>query len=121
LTAAETAHLVGQWNATTVTTGTKLASSPYSLAGIATGLGAIAWLLRARDPHDATPLALVAGLFLFVAGGLADITTLTNSQLPTTLAPTLARVGIAISLGLGAGVMVGAAFHIRRPVASAPV
>ena len=31
------------------------------------------------------PLVLVATIFLFVAGGLADVTTLGNSQIPSTL------------------------------------
>ena len=30
------------------------------------------------------PLVLVATIFLFVAGGLADVTTLGNSQVPST-------------------------------------
>ena len=47
-------------------------------------VGQLVWLLR-RGLDAAAPLVLVAGLFLALAGGLADVTVLTRSQLPTTL------------------------------------
>ncbi len=120
LVALELAHIIGLWTATSVGTGTKLAAGAYSLGGIGVGLAAIAWLILARDPYDAWPLALIAGLFLFVSGGLADLSTLNHSQLPTTLPPAVARLSVAGALGLGAGVMVAAGSRMRRP-ARAPV
>jgi len=109
------AHVVGGWGATTSATSTRLAASVYSIAGIAVGVGALVWLARARDPYDATPSVLVSALFLAVAGGLADLTVLTRSQVPTTLPPTLVRVGVMVALGVGAGLAVGAGLRIRRP------
>jgi hypothetical protein len=70
------------------------------------------------------PLVLVATLFLFVAGGLADVTSLGNSQIPSTLAPGVARLLVALALGLGAGLALAAAFRLRptgaRPAPSRP-
>lgn len=109
------AHVVGAWSATSSATSTQLAASVYSIAGIVVGAGALVWIVRARDPYDATPLTLVSALFLAVAGGLADLTTLTRSQLPTTLPPTIARVAVVVALGLGTGLAAGAALRIRRP------
>jgi hypothetical protein len=58
---------------------------------------------------------LVAGLFVFVAGGLADVTTLTRSQLPTTLPAGVGRLTVAIALGIGAGLVIAAAGRLRAP------
>ena len=112
LLVSETIHLVGGWEATTSSFLSKLGAGVYSIAGLVIGVIALIWLLR-RDPRDATPIALIAALFLFIAGGLADITSLTRSQLPTTLAPWLARLTVITALGLGCGLMVTAALRLR--------
>jgi hypothetical protein len=115
LVACDLTHVVGLWHATTASTGSKLAESAYSLVGIALGVLALLWMRR-RGADAATPLVLIAGIFLFFAGGLADIGTIGHSQIPTTLPPTLARMLVAASLGVGAGVAVGAALHLRQTV-----
>jgi hypothetical protein len=58
---------------------------------------------------------LIAGLFVLVAGGLADVTTLTRSQLPSTLPDDVARLTVTVALGLGAGLVVAAATRLRPP------
>jgi hypothetical protein len=58
-------------------------------------------------------------LFVFVAGGLADLTALTRSQLPTSLPTDLGRLTVTIALGLGAGLVAGAAGRLRAPPAPA--
>jgi hypothetical protein len=63
------------------------------------------------------PLVLVATIFLFVAGGLADVTSLGNSQVPTTLPAWTARVLVSVTMGLGAGLALAAAFRLRPPPA----
>jgi hypothetical protein len=113
------AHVIGLWDATTASTGTKLAESAYSLVGVALGLFALGWMWR-RGVDSAMPLVLIASLFLFFAGGLADVSTLGHSQVPTTFSPTLARALVALVLGTGAGVAVAAAIRLRRPPAAAP-
>jgi hypothetical protein len=112
LVASELAHVIGLWNATTASTGTKLGETAYALVGIALGVLALAWMAR-RGAEAAMPLYLVASIFLFFAGGLADVSTLGHSQIPTTFAATPARLLVAFDLGFGAGVAVGAALRLR--------
>jgi len=108
----ETAHVIGAWGATTEGTGTRLGASVYALGAIAVAVIALVWLLR-RGLHAAAPLVLVAGLFLALAGGLADVTVLTRSQLPTTLPYGVARAIVAVALGLGAGLAIVGALRLH--------
>ena len=58
-----------------------------------------------------------------IAIGLADLSAVAKSQLPTTLPFALDRLTIALALGGGFGVAAGAAFHVggtHRPTSSAP-
>jgi hypothetical protein len=115
LVASEIVSVLGQWDGSTAGTGTKLSGTVYSLGGCLVGVVALRSLLRHHDPYDATPMALVAGVFLLIAGGFTGITTITRSQVPTTLPASIARLGVAIALGLGTGLTVGAARHLIRP------
>jgi hypothetical protein len=117
--AAESIHLIGLWTASTDSLGRRLLANLYSIVGIAFGAAALSRLVGRRDPYDGTPLALVAGLVLAVAGGLADLATLTSSSLPTDVPDDLARYLVTITLGAGTGVVVTAATHLRRPVPDA--
>jgi hypothetical protein len=112
LIVGETAHVFGSWAATTVAGSTKLAASAYALGGIAVAALAFVWVVR-RGVHPAAPLLLLAGLFLALAGGLADVTALYRSQLPTTLPVTLARLEIAATIGLGAGIAIVGGWRLR--------
>ena len=96
----------------TASFGTKLGESAYSLAGIGLGLLGLGWIWR-KGAESAVPLVLVATIFLFVAGGLADVTSLGNSQVPSTFSAGFARVVVTLTLGLGAGLAVAAAFRLR--------
>jgi hypothetical protein len=111
---SETAHVVGNWTATTASFATKIGASVYSIGGIALAVVALVWIVI-RPPSDAIPAVLFAGLVVAVAGGLADLTTLTHSQLPTDVPATVARVEIALALGLGVGLAASAAFRLRPP------
>jgi len=113
LVAAQLVHVVGAWGASTSSAGSHLVASVYSLAGVALALTALVTLER-RDPTAAAPFALLAGLALALAGGLADVTSLTRSQLPFTLAAWVDRLSIALTLGIGAGVAVAGARRLRR-------
>jgi hypothetical protein len=109
---SETVHVVGAWSASTASIVSRLGASIYSVGGIAIAILALVWLRR-RDPWAAMPAVLIAGLFLLVAGGLADLTTLTRSQVPSTLDPTIARLTVALALGVGTGLVAAAGWRLR--------
>jgi hypothetical protein len=109
---SEAVHVVGGWGATSAGAGTKLAASVYAVGGIAVSILALVWLLR-RGLDAAAPLVLVAGLFLALAGGLADVTVLTRSQLPSTLPGGAARLVVTFALGLGLGLAGAGALRLR--------
>ncbi|MGH7357840.1 MAG: hypothetical protein ACRDWD_01215 [Acidimicrobiia bacterium] len=119
LVAAELVHVVGLWGATTRSGLSKLLASAYSIAGILLGAGTLAWMARRRDPVGATPAVLIAAIFLFVAGGLADLQTLARSQLPTTQPDWVARLCVTAALGLGAGLIVATLLRLRAAPAPA--
>jgi hypothetical protein len=119
LTLTEIAHVVGLWDASTASFGTKLGESAYSLAGIALGLLALGWIWR-KGAESAVPLVLVATIFLFVAGGLADVTSFGNSQLPSTFSAGVARALVMLALGLGGGLAVAAALRLRPSSSATP-
>lgn len=108
----ESAHVFGVWAGTTVGGATKLAASAYALGGMAVGVLALIWVVR-RGVSAAAPLLLLAGLFLALAGGLADVTVLYRSQLPTTLPYTWARFEVAMVIGLGIGVAAIGGWRLR--------
>jgi hypothetical protein len=120
LTFAEILHVIGLWDASTASFGTKLGESAYSLAGIAVGLLALGWIWR-KGAESAVPIVLVATIFLFVAGGLSDVTSLGNSQVPSTFSAGFARLLVMLTLGLGGGLAVAAAFRLRPTPPARPV
>ncbi len=74
-----------------------------------------------KGVESAVPLVLVATIFLFVAGGLADVTTLGNSQIPEHASRGRSRASwSSVTLGLGAGLALAAAFRLRPTRRSAP-
>jgi hypothetical protein len=115
LVVSESAHLGFAWPATTASSLVKLGASAYAVGSVAVAALALVLLVRRRDPYDATPAALFAGIGVALTGGLVDVTSLFRSQLPTELDPTLARLAVTLALGLGAGIAIVAALHLRRP------
>jgi hypothetical protein len=114
LIVSETIHVVGAWQATDASVASRALASIYSIGGIIVCSLAL-WWLRRKDPWAATPIVLIAGLFLLIAGGLADVTTLTRSQLPTQLPDGFARLTVMTALGLGLGLIIAAASRLRAP------
>jgi hypothetical protein len=116
LAAIVTVLVAGEWGATSAGSWIALLSTVYSLVGIVVALAASAALLRARrTPTDASAIVLVAAVVLCFGSGLADVTFLGHSQLPTTLSGPLARTLVALVIGGSIGVLVAAAAHLRRP------
>ncbi len=119
LAVSDLAHVVGLWDATTASTASKLGESAYSMVGIALSVFALVWM-RQRGADSAMPLILIAAIFLFVAGGLADVSTLGHSQIPTTFPYVFARLLVTLDLGLGAGLAAGAGLRLRQPLRAPP-
>ncbi len=116
LAAIVTVLVAGEWGASSAGSWVALLSTVYSLVGIVIALAASAALLRSRHtPTDASAIVLVAAVVLCFGSGLADVTFLGHSQLPTTLSGPLARTLVAVVIGGSIGVLVAAAGHLRRP------
>lgn len=113
LAVAEVVHVVGLWGATTSSTVTKLLAGVYSEVAVLLVLGALVLLAR-RGGEEAAPAALIAALFVAIAGGLADVAVLFRSQVPTTLPYGVARTAVAVALGVGVGTTVAAGLRLRR-------
>ena len=84
LAVCDLAHVAGLWDATTASTASKLGRERlFPRRDRAERCSRSLWMWR-RDTDSAMPLILIAAIFLFVAGGLADVSTLGHSQIPTT-------------------------------------
>jgi hypothetical protein len=123
LVVAPVVHVVGLWGASSATSWSRLAASAYGLGGIVLAVAALGLLVH-RGPRATVPLALLAGLALTLAGGLADVTTFSRSQVPTTTSLGLDRLAVAATLGVGIGIVATAAWRLRRtpsPRSATPV
>jgi len=116
---ATAVHAVGAWGASSRSSANRLGDTLPTLGAIALGVIAEVHLLR-RGMRAAAPLLVFAGLFVGIAIGLADLSGLSHSQLPTQLPYWLDRLTIALALGGGFGVAAGAAFHVGAPAARRP-
>ncbi|HEX5585713.1 MAG TPA: hypothetical protein VFZ17_00255 [Acidimicrobiia bacterium] len=114
-----TLHTVGHWGATSAGFGTRFTESLYGIVGIALGLLALAWAWR-RGVEAAVPFVLVAAIFLLIATGLGDISTIGHSQVPSSLPASVARLAVTITIGLGVGLAVAAGLRLRVLVPPRP-
>jgi hypothetical protein len=83
--------------------------------------GALAVGRLQAGEEDGAVLGGVAAFVIFVYSGVGDLANLSRSQVPFAWPVVLARVAVAVSLGLGGGVTAGAAlaFHrLGRPAAT---
>lgn len=115
ITVSEALHIAGTWGAWS-------AGIPNRLLGLAPSLftlvfSVIALLVlvarRSSRPDSATPLALIAGIFIAISGGLADLSTFTHAFAPTTLSMPIARLTVALAIGGGIGVAIIAGSHLK--------
>ena len=104
-------HAVGAWTGSSAALGKRGGDALPTLGAVALSVVALVQLRR-RGLRAAAPLLVFAGLFLAIAIGLADVSTLSKSQLPTDLPDALDRLTVALALGGGAGVAVGAGLHV---------
>jgi len=121
ITVSEALHIVGAWGAWSAPIPTRLLGVAPSVFAVAFSVIALIILVARRStrPDSATPFALIAGIFIAIAGGLADFNTLTQALVPTTLSPPIARLTVALAIGGGVGVAIIAGSHLK-PVALHP-
>jgi hypothetical protein len=105
-------HAVGSWTVATNSTAARIVDALPTALAVALGVVAL-MRLRAKRVTGAAPLLVFAGLFVGIAIGLADVSALSHSQLPTDLSPVVDRSTIALALGGGFGVAGAAALHVR--------
>ena len=115
ITISEALHIAGTWGAWSAPIPTRLLGIAPSVFAVTFSVIALVVLVARRStrPDSATPLALIAGIFIAIAGGLADFNTLTHALVPTTLSISLARLSVAIAIGGGIGVAIIAGSHLK--------
>jgi hypothetical protein len=112
--AAEALHLWGSWPFSTADAVGRVGENLPSIAAVVAALLAFGWLAR-RSVYSAAPLLIIAGLFVAVAGGFADLPVLSHAWVPSRLDPAVARTLVAVALGLGTGVAVAGVLRLRAP------
>ena len=83
---ATAVHVAGAWSASSRSSANRLADTLPTLGALALGVIAEVQLFR-KGMRAAAPLLVFAGLFVGIAIGLADLSALSHSQLPSDLAP----------------------------------
>ncbi len=121
LVVTATAQLIGEWDAVTLSLPSRIGEHVYVFAGVALGIAAVVWIVvRRAAPYDATPIALLAGVALLLASGLAGLPLLVASQLPTSYSLGVERVLVAATIGSGVATVVTAATRLRKPFQARP-
>ncbi len=111
---AEAVHLWGGWPFSTGSTLGHLGDAIPSIAAIVACLAALAWLQRSTAWRCA-PALILAGLFVFVSGGVADLSSLSHAFVPSRVSADVARALVALALGLGAGTTIAGGLRLRAP------
>lgn len=90
----------------------RISAGAYNIFGAILAAVAFIAVIRKRI-RGAAPLVLIAGLVIFLGTGLPGFKELSASQLPTVLPTAPARVLIMLAIGLGLGLIGGAAQFLR--------
>jgi len=123
LVAADVVHAIGTGLFASGSIGHKIAvtftGSYYSI--VAWVLGAVAVRLLMKRSVDGLFASIFTALVIGLFGGLADVVSLARSQVPFEWGVRAAQVLVAVSIGIGAGVVVGSivAFRFNRPLPAA--
>jgi hypothetical protein len=110
--AADLVHTAGAFAASTAPVLAKAYAAIISVGGWVAAVVAV-WQLRRGRMQAGRVLLLLAGTFLAFAGALPDVGGLASSQLSSTLDPILTRAAIALTLGVGLG-MIAASLLSQR-------
>lgn len=111
---SEALHVLGSWGGTTQGIGDRLGAGVYAIAATVLALVAAVAVLR-QGLDRAAPLVLLAGIFVALAGGLADVGALVHSGIPSTLAPGAVRATVMVALGAGLGLATVGGLRLRIP------
>jgi hypothetical protein len=117
LVAVDVVHVAGIAAHAAGSAGTKLtqavSGSYLSAMGWIAG-GAAVWLLGRRRRPDGVFAAGFAGAFIALNGGVADLSDLSRSQIAFAWPEGVARAAVALSLGIGVGLVAAAFIAVRR-------
>ena len=119
MASTEALHVWSSWTFSSGSTTGRIGEALPSIGAILVSVMALIWLFR-RGVWSATPALILAGLFVFVSGGLADLPTLSHAYVPSRLPPDAARALVALALGLGLGTAVAGATRLRTPNVNIP-
>ncbi len=111
--AIATVLAVGSWRYSTGSDLARFVDIIYDVGTIVLMIITLVLFVRRPDLRRLSPVVLVAGLMLAVGTGLASVSTLFRSQIPTVLAPTAARALVAAAIGLGLGMVVVGVMRLR--------
>lgn len=115
----EAVHVWASWPFSSRSTAGRIGEALPSIGAVAACVVAFIWLIR-RGVFSAAPLLILAGLFVFVSGGLADLPALSHTFIPSRLAPDAARALVALALGLGLGTTIAGATRLRSTNVNIP-
>ena len=117
MAASEAVHLWASWPFSNASLGGRIGESLPSIAAVGTSAAACMWVFR-RGYRAAAPALILAGLFVVVSGGLADLATLSHAFVPSRLDPVWSRLLVALALGLGTGSAIVGIMRLRAPPSS---
>ena len=118
MAATEALHLWASWPFSDAPLGDRIGESLPSIGAVVAGTGACVWTVRRGRPGRRAPLLILAGLFVFVSGGLADLAALSHANVPSRLPPGWARLLVVLALGLGAGTAIVGVTRLRAPTST---
>ncbi len=111
---AEAAHVWSTWTFSSGSAAGRIGEALPALGAVLVSVIALIWLVR-RGEWSAAPALILAGLFVLVSGGLADLPTLSHAYVPSRLAPDAARILVVLALGLGLGTAIVGAALLKIP------
>jgi len=104
--------LGGSWGGSTASAGSKVGASVYTGVAWIMGVSALVWMLL-PSWRRAVPAVMFTGIVFVIVSGLGNITALWKSQVPSSAGPDWARVAVVIALGVGTGLTILAARHLK--------
>jgi len=110
--AADAVHTAGALLASAAPLSAEVNGTVTTVAGWAVAGLAAYRLLRGRS-ESAAVFLLLGGVLLTLAGALPDLAALGRSQIPSAVGPTVTRAAIAVTLGLGAAMVVAGLLGFR--------